>query len=192
MSIFTTLRRYNETIIAFHFDVVGELNKEIQINTPKNTEETCNIFLEALKLWKEKQENYYYLCMSHLYRLLSLFDLSTENSIKSQNDMIKSAMSYINKHLYSQNLSISNACEKACTSRAYFNRIFLKEFNTTPIKYINRQRIERAKILLSTGEYTNEEISMLCGFNDIKYFYTVFKKHTGTTTKEFCKGFITC
>ena len=30
-----------------------------------------------------------------------------------------------------------------------------------------------------------EEIASLCGFRDVKYFYVIFKKLTGYTTKEY-------
>ena len=43
----------------------------------------------------------------------------------------------------------------------------------------------KAKILLKSGIYTREEIAKQCGFNDVKYFYTVFKNITGFTTGKY-------
>ena len=50
------------------------------------------------------------------------------------------------------------------------------------------KKIEKAKFLLSCKTYTHSEIANLCGFNDTKYFYIVFKKITKTTTKNFQKS----
>ena len=52
-------------------------------------------------------------------------------------------------------------------------------------RYINENRISKAKHLLDTGSYTNEEIAALCGFADVKYFYVVFRKLTGQTTRQY-------
>ena len=54
-----------------------------------------------------------------------------------------------------------------------------------PTEYVNRLRISTAEFLLKSEDYTNDEIATLCGFNDTKYFYVVFKKITGMTTKEY-------
>lgn len=88
-------------------------------------------------------------------------------------------------HFCDTDLSLDYVCSVSNVSRAYFNRIFLKEYGTTPVKYIQKKRIEKAMILVGSGDYTREEIAALCGFKDIKYFYTVFKKVTGMTTKEY-------
>ena len=50
-------------------------------------------------------------------------------------------------------------------------------------------RIERAKQLIITGSFPNEEIAKICGFNDVKYFYVIFKRVTGFTTKEYKRDF---
>ena len=56
------------------------------------------------------------------------------------------------------------------------------------VKYINQLKIEKSKFLLSCETYTHNEIASMCGFNDVKYFYTVFKQITNTTAKKYQKG----
>ena len=67
----------------------------------------------------------------------------------------------------------------------YFNKLFAQVYQCPPTVYANQKRIERAKQFLQSGGFSNEEIASLCGFNDVKYFYVVFKKITGMTTKEY-------
>lgn len=57
-------------------------------------------------------------------------------------------------------------------------------FGTTPIKFRLSNQIERAKELLVSTDLTVEEISDMCGFISVSYFYRVFKKITGKTTRE--------
>jgi hypothetical protein len=59
------------------------------------------------------------------------------------------------------------------------------EKNMTPLEYIHQLKIQKAEMLLKSGSYTNEEISELCGFRDVKYFYVLLKKMTGNTTKVY-------
>ena len=101
------------------------------------------------------------------------------------NQRLAPALSYINAHLYDSDLSFDEACKKAAISRIYFNKLFRQQFNMPPTKYVNKLRIKKAKILLKSGIYTREEIAKQCGFNDVKYFYTVFKNITGLTTGKY-------
>ena len=50
----------------------------------------------------------------------------------------------------------------------------------------NRPEVDR-KALLRSQLYTREEIASLCGFENIKHFYVVFKQITGCTTGEYLK-----
>lgn len=50
------------------------------------------------------------------------------------------------------------------------NRLFKAETGMTPVAYINSLRIEKAKMLIRCGSYTNDETAELCGFTDTKYF----------------------
>ena len=171
-----------EEIVCFHLDVFGSAPKEICLYTPSNRDEVCGFFEKAYKLWTKKEKNFEYTCMSLLYAIISRCDFIMQ---ADESSIIKKSVDYINVHLSDTDLSLAYASKLANVSRAYFNRIFIKEYGTTPVKYIQKKRIEKAMLLIGSGDYTREEIATLCGFKDIKYFYTVFKKVTGVTTKEY-------
>lgn len=56
--------------------------------------------------------------------------------------------------------------------------------NVSPLKYLNDLKINYAIGLLKTGYYTIEEIADLSGFNDPKYFSTLYKKRFGVPPSE--------
>ena len=171
----------NEEIIVFHLNIEGLIPNEIRIINTDNPDLVCNMFLTAYNNWQTKSDNSLYYCMAELYKILGYSNiLSVE-----QPQIISPALEYINSHMYDNNLSLDEACKKSAISRIYFNKLFKQKFNTSPIKYINKFRINKAKILLKSNMYTNEEIAYQCGFNDVKYFYTVFKNVTGTTTRKY-------
>jgi AraC family transcriptional regulator of arabinose operon len=68
----------------------------------------------------------------------------------------------------------------------YFIRFFKKHMGSSPINYINKIKIEKAKELLSIKDDMNiTEIAYLIGFNNLYHFSKVFKKYTGFSPSEF-------
>ena len=173
--------------ICLHLEISGSYPDKMMLIHPQNPQEICDLFCQVHDLWQKKPQNYIYLCMSLIYRIIAL-TYTLENDYESSNhNILDPALKYINMHLFLPDLSLDTASGAAGISRVYFNKLFKETFGTTPIKYINHKRIEKAKLLLKSGSYTKEEISSFCGFNDVKYFYTVFKNITGTTTGEYCR-----
>ena len=171
-----------EEVIYIHFEILGKIDTEFQKFNCDNPEYICGIFKNIAKIWNEKGKNYKFYCASLLYSLIA------ETSVilpKHEKRLLSDAEEYINAHFFDSEFSLTNACNICNVSRAYFNRVFKKQNGITPVEYVNRLKIEKAKFLLSSGNYTNEEIALLCGFNDVKYFYVIFKKHTGQTTLEY-------
>lgn len=74
-------------------------------------------------------------------------------------------------------------------SEVYFRKLFKKEFNTSPKKYVIDSRIKHAVSLINSGLYTLKEIASLCGYTDYKYFSVEFKKMTGKSPSEYTYSF---
>jgi len=55
----------------------------------------------------------------------------------------------------------------------------------TPSDYINRIRIEHAAHLLRSDESPIEKIVGICGFENVSYFYRLFRRQYGTTPKAY-------
>lgn len=66
-------------------------------------------------------------------------------------------------------------------STSYICRVFKKHYGITISRFFNLKKIEYAKILLLTTDYTIEQICEILGFNSVSYFCKLFKKITGTT-----------
>lgn len=58
--------------------------------------------------------------------------------------------------------------------------------NSTPMKYLNRLRLEAAALLLiEHPQYNNAEVAKECGFSSPQYFATVFRRHFECTPQEY-------
>lgn len=56
------------------------------------------------------------------------------------------------------------------------------------LQYINRKKIDRAELLLITGDQPIKEIAYDLGYNDHSYFIRLFKKITGITPMAYRKN----
>ncbi|MGG4145201.1 response regulator [Paenibacillus algorifonticola] len=91
---------------------------------------------------------------------------------------------YIEEH-YKEDITLSDISAKFHFNREYISRRFRQEFGETLIEYLNRIRVEKAKILLLNKNHKITEVAQLVGYQDEKYFSRVFKKVTGQTPKEY-------
>jgi transcriptional regulator GlxA family with amidase domain len=70
-----------------------------------------------------------------------------------------------------------------------FKRRFTAATGQTPIAYVQRIRVERAKRLLESGDQPVEEISWAVGYEDPASFRRLFKRLTGLTPSAYRQRF---
>jgi len=74
-------------------------------------------------------------------------------------------------------------------SQSYLTKIFLQEYNCTPIKYLNSLRLKKAcSFLLYNPELTISQIATLTGYEDQAYFSRTFKKNFGISPLQYRKN----
>lgn len=123
-----------------------------------------------------------------VYQLLSHFMKRAQEKIKSRDERIEKALSYIHSHLY-ENINLDMLAEQAYLSKDHFIRLFKQEIGTTPLQYINRKKIEKAQLILVTNNMSIKNIAFTLGFDDHPYFNRLFKKITGTTPQEYRRSY---
>jgi YesN/AraC family two-component response regulator len=90
---------------------------------------------------------------------------------------------------YSQPLSLSILSNRVGVHPTYLSNLFKKQIGLTLIDYINRRRVEKAKILLEDPLNKIFWISEQVGFMNQRYFSQVFKRITGLTPIEYRSNF---
>lgn len=70
-------------------------------------------------------------------------------------------------------------------SRTFFCRIFKDIVGSTPVDYINTQKINAAKRLLIETNCSIKEVAYELGFENDTYFYSMFKGKTGLTPLDY-------
>ena len=75
--------------------------------------------------------------------------------------------------------------EKLGLSYQHMSKLFSKYEKTTLEKYIINQKINKAKELIKTDEYTLSEIAYMMDYSSVQHLSNQFKKITGQSVSEF-------
>ncbi len=97
------------------------------------------------------------------------------------------AMAYIHDH-YSEPVSRSDVAAYVGLSERHLTRCFRQETGLTPIEYLNRYRVKRAKALLEAGDKSVTEVAMEVGFSTSGYFTRVFRQEVGVSPRAYRRG----
>lgn len=111
---------------------------------------------------------------------------STEQKSTDENLIrrIYNATVYINSH-YADDITAEECGRLQFMSYSYFSRSFKRITGQSFKDYLNMTRINHAEKVLMSGDKTITEISSECGFNNVSYFISIYKKLKGVTPCAF-------
>jgi len=118
-----------------------------------------------------------------------LIRLIQESRSQRQENIMKKVINYIHQH-YNRDLTLEEVAEAVHFSPCYLSRIFKQMQKVNFIDYLTRVRLEKAKMLLKSSNYSISSISRKVGYQDPKYFSTLFKKHVGCTPSEYRQNIV--
>lgn len=110
-------------------------------------------------------------------------NVSAKASEKSMG-AVEAAKAYIQNN-YSRDISLDEVSQKVNISPYYFSKIFKEDVGEGFVEYLTGIRMEKAKELLTTTEYSMKEICSMVGYADPNYFSRSFKKKVGVTPTEY-------
>ena len=98
---------------------------------------------------------------------------------------IQRAVEWIQAHLMEELPSIDDIAVQVGLSESHFRRRFHEETGFSPLEYVTRQRVLRAKALLHDERLSITRIAFDLGFQSSGYFAQVFRKMTGMTPSDY-------
>ena len=93
---------------------------------------------------------------------------------------LRRVLDYIASHLHEE-LSLRRLAALACLSPHHFASFFKQSTGVPPHQYVLRQRIVRARQMLTDDQQALADIAYALGFANQAHFTTAFRKFTGTT-----------
>lgn len=89
---------------------------------------------------------------------------------------------------YTQNqLSVSALADRCGISEAYLRRLFVERYGVSPKEYAIQLRIDYAKRLLQSGQFSVGEVAQMCGYAEPCHFSREFSKRVGNSPREYKK-----
>ncbi len=111
-----------------------------------------------------------------------------KNRNRNHASRIRKMTDYIDAH-YGQKLLLSDLAAQEGVTLSYLSHFFSDNMGMSFQEYLLRIRCEKARCALLLTDQTLLDISLSCGFSDVKYFNSGFKKQYGCSPKEYRKYF---
>jgi YesN/AraC family two-component response regulator len=97
-------------------------------------------------------------------------------------------ISYLNEN-YEHKISLEQIAHNMYLSPVYISKIFKEETGESPINYLIKIRLEKAKDILINGDGGSiKNIANLVGYDDVYHFSKLFKKYYGISPLYYKKN----
>ena len=126
----------------------------------------------------------------HITRALRLLNenIKVNQKINSHDEIIykriKKVLRYIDDNL-SEELNNDKLSELIAVSESVLLKSFKQTIGLSPMQYVLKQRIDRARYLIITTDKKISDIASECGFNDMSYFSKIFKRYFKVSPTEY-------
>ena len=109
------------------------------------------------------------------------------DTLAADDPLLAAALREIAKRLPTS-FGVDEVAEALHVTRTQLDKLFAEKFSRSVGKEIARQRIERAKKLLTNTDKPMKAIAALCGYCNAGYFTNAFRTETGVTPKTWRRG----
>ncbi len=174
-----------EKILVFHFNILNFHDNEIKVFSPENPQKYIELFSEAFAVWQSKDKGYRFRATAILYEILAEMQSEGFSVGKNLDTDISKALDIIEKNFKNSDFRISDISKQLYISEAYLRRRFNAQLGISPKKFLIQRRIREAEIMFKSKYYSQTEIAVACGFDNVKYFRYAFKEETGKTISEY-------
>lgn len=144
-----------------------------------------NQFQRMLHIWSNKSASYFPRMFSCVYNIYAEA-IKAENKLYSpSNSLLSDITSYVLSNYTDPDFCVHDISTRFGISEVHLRRLFDKLLHTSPIKYINNLKLDKAKNMLKISNYSIAEIAQSSGFSDPYYFSRFFKMQTGVSPSEY-------
>ena len=102
----------------------------------------------------------------------------------SEKDVLENVKNYIDLH-YEKDLTQEFVASLFRLNRSYLSSAFKARMGISFLDYVNLVRVSHAKELLRGTSKKMYQIAQAVGYENVKYFFRVFKKIEGITPEQY-------
>ena len=105
----------------------------------------------------------------------------------NRNYVVKKIVSYLNEN-YACKISLDQIAQNLYLSPVYISKLFKEETGESPINYLIKIRLDKAKELLEKEEHVSiRGVASQVGYDDVYHFSKLFKKYYGISPLNYTK-----
>ena len=170
--------------LKYHFTITVALVARFCISGGLSQSEAYNLSDYYIRLADEAQtpeeisDIHKEMCLHYTKQMLAL----QKSTITSK--AVTACIDYIYEHLHTR-ITLETLASVTNLSAPYHSRLFKKETGYPVSGYILSKKLETAKSMLASSDYSIAEISASLAFPSQSYFTNVLKKDCGMTPKEY-------
>jgi AraC family transcriptional regulator len=96
----------------------------------------------------------------------------------------KRVLAYIEANLGSK-IAIGEIASSVALSKSHFTRAFKQSLGSTPMSYVAKRRVERAKVMMTSSQERLSDIALACGFADQSHLNRHFCRVVGVSPGQW-------
>lgn len=135
----------------------------------------------------------------HAMRFIVLFLQATRTQTRSSNRsltgfdssekavIVNTLMKYLNEN-YMRQISLETISKSIYLSPAYISKVFKEEIGESPINYLIKIRLSKARELLMEGGRSIKSVARAVGYEDAYYFSKLYKKYNNVSPSKVKKS----
>ncbi len=120
----------------------------------------------------------------YLQFFTNLSHILADKSIYASDNTIEKVKAYIERN-YQKNLTIEFVSSLFYMNRSYLSHLFKEKTGDNFVNYLNTVRLTKAKEQLKNTDKKLYSIAKAVGYDNVKYFFRVFKKYEGLTPEQY-------
>ena len=146
--------------------------------------EILELKIRSIFVNRRKLHSYYLSRMN----LLQPEALAKQEGKPLQNDLdgqfLQKVAKAVRDNLANPDFSVGDLAGEVAMSRTLLYEKTRKLLGMAPNDFIREMRMKQAKALLEEGSLSVTDVAVACGFSDVRYFSTVFKKYYGVSPSK--------
>ncbi|QJD87668.1 AraC family transcriptional regulator [Cohnella herbarum] len=179
-----------------HFTAsVGELDLFQWLDVPycvdiRNNEQLTGLFQELAELHMSEAFISRIREKAVLLEIIAVFLTEAEGNIRvvtgrlADMERLNRIEQFVGDHL-SEPVTLEQIAKSIHLHPNYVVRYFNKHFGVSPLKYLNRKRMQKAKELLGSTSLTVKEVAERVGYPDTTHFAKAFRKESSCSPTEY-------
>ena len=159
--------------------------------TGNSFSELGELFHKIYQEYRGQEKGYIEIIRAYLMQLIiTIFRSDAASSKNVETAKEKQVVNYMIDYIktnFASHISTGVLAEQVYMNKDYLGRVFREQTGMTISEMIQKVRIERACEMLENTNRTITNIALTCGFDDVKFFYTIFKRQMGVRPGDYRK-----